>query len=371
MSQTMSHTLEIPRRAPMSANDARRWSAVLARDRSFDGRFYYAVTSTGVYCRPSCPARRPKRENVRFFATVADAVAHGFRACARCKPDAPALAEEHAAKVAQACRAIETAQEPPALAALAAAAGLSPHHFHRIFKAITGLTPKAYAVAHRQQTLRNALAKSASVTEAVHASGFNATSRFYAQAAQALGMQPAAFRKGGAGEAIRCATAPCPLGTVLVGASEKGLCAILLGDDATALKRELAARFPRARMTGPDAGLKKLLTQVVALVAEPASAHTLPLDMRGTAFQHRVWMALRDIPPGATVSYADIARRIGKPSAVRAVARACAANPLAVVIPCHRVVAKDGALTGYRWGLARKRALLAKEATPRSSRKTT
>jgi AraC family transcriptional regulator, regulatory protein of adaptative response / methylated-DNA-[protein]-cysteine methyltransferase len=368
--KTLTRTTDKPRRNKSGTSDTARWTAVLARDANCDHDFYYAVTSTGIYCRPSCPARRPKRENVRFFATAAEAEAHGFRACARCKPEQAACAQVQAAKVAQACRAIETSEDAPNLAALAAEAGLSPHHFHRIFKAITGVTPKAYATAQRHKRLRETLANSRTVTEAVHASGFNASSRFYAQSTDALGMQPATFRKGGAGETIRFATAASALGTVLVAATDKGLCAILLGDDAGALQKDLETRFARARISGPDAGFKKILLAVVRLIAEPTCALELPLDVRGTAFQHRVWTALRQIPPGTTASYAEIARRIGKPKSVRAVAGACAANPLALVIPCHRVVASDGALSGYRWGVARKRALLSQEAKPRARSKS-
>ncbi len=356
----MTRTLK--KTTPVAADDDRRWAAVMARDPSFDGTFYYSVATTGVYCRPSCAARRPKRENVRFHATCADAEAAGFRPCKRCKPNAPALHQEHAAKVARACRLIETSPEAPALGALAEAAGLSTYHFHRIFKAVTGVTPKAYAMACRQKRVRDHLKGSNSVTEAIYEAGFNSSGRFYASSSKVLGMTPSRYRAGGADAAIRFAIGDCSLGAILVAASEKGVAAILLGDDPSALVRDLKDRFPRATLIGGDKDFETLVAKVIAHVEAPGTSLELPLDVRGTAFQHRVWAALRDIPAGTTATYAEIAKRIGAPKAVRAVAGACAANPLAVAIPCHRVVRSDGALSGYRWGVARKRALLAKEA---------
>ena len=344
-----------------SADDV-RWAAVVARDKSFDGKFVTSVATTGIYCRPSCPARRPNRANVRFHATWADAEAAGFRPCKRCTPNAAPREEQHAAKVTEACRLIETAETPPKLEELAISAGMSPYHFHRVFKAITGVTPKAYAVAHRQQRMRDALKGDKSVTEAIYEAGFNSSGRFYAGAEQALGMTPREFRAGGANAEIRYATARCSLGTVLVAASAKGVCSIMLGDDEDTLVRELEGRFAKARLLAGDRGFAALVAKVVAFIEAPHGGLQLPLDVQGTAFQHRVWMALRDIPAGKTASYAQIARRIGKPDAVRAVAGACAANPLAVAIPCHRVVKSDGGLSGYRWGVERKRALLDREA---------
>jgi AraC family transcriptional regulator, regulatory protein of adaptative response / methylated-DNA-[protein]-cysteine methyltransferase len=342
--------------------ESQRWAAVIARDQTCDGTFYYSVATTGVYCRPSCAARRPKRENVRFHTTCADAEAAGFRPCKRCKPDAPPLHQEHAAKVARACRLIETAQEAPGLDALAKSAGLSPYHFHRIFKTITGVTPKAYAIACRQKRVRDHLNRSNSVTEAIYEAGFSSAGRFYASSSQVLGMTPTSFRAGGADAELRFAVGQCSLGAILVAASGKGVAAILLGDDPAALVRNLQERFPRATLVGGDKDFEALVAKVIAHVEAPGTSLTLPLDVRGTAFQHRVWMALRDVPAGTTATYAEIARRIGAPKAVRAVAGACAANPLAVVIPCHRVVRSDGDLSGYRWGVARKRLLLEKEA---------
>jgi AraC family transcriptional regulator of adaptative response/methylated-DNA-[protein]-cysteine methyltransferase len=342
--------------------ETRRWAAVMARDPAFDGTFYYSVASTGVYCRPSCAARRPKRENVRFHATCADAEAAGFRPCKRCKPNAPSLQQERAARVARACRRIEAAAEAPDLTTLAKAAGLSPYHFHRVFKAITGLTPKAYAAACRQVRVRDHLRKSRSVTEAIHESGFGSAGRFYANASKMLGMTPTRYRTGGADAELQFAVGQCSLGAILVAASSKGIAAILIGDDAAALKRDLQDRFPKAKLVRGDEDFAALIVKVIALVEAPGTSLDLPLDIRGTAFQHRVWTALRDIPAGSTATYAEIAQRIGAPKAVRAVASACAANPLAVAIPCHRVVRSDGGLSGYRWGVARKRALLKKEA---------
>jgi len=268
----------------------------------------------------------------------------------------------HSALVTALCRHIEAAAQPPSLDELAAQAHMSPHHLHRIFKAVTGVTPKAYADAHRDRKVREALGAGKGVTQALHGAGFQAPSRFYEGARQRLGMTPTAFRRGGTDAVIRFAVAQCSVGAVLVAASEVGVCAISLGDDADALTRELQDRFPQAELIGADAAFECLVAQVIGLVDMPAQSHSLPLDVRGTAFQQRVWQALRDIPPGQTLSYTELARRIGSPTSVRAVARACASNMLAVAIPCHRVVRLNGDLSGYRWGVARKQALLAQEA---------
>lgn len=339
-----------------------RWAAVVARDRSADGAFYYSVRTTGVYCRPSCAARRANPGNVRFHATPADAERAGFRACKRCKPDQPPLAQQHAAKVAEACRRIERADEAPGLADLAAGAGLSPHHFHRVFRAVTGLTPRDYAAAHRTKRVRHELTRSSTVTEAIYDAGFNSNSRFYEASGAMLGMTPGSYRAGGANAEIRFAVGECSLGSILVASSAKGVCAILLGNDPDALARDLQDRFPRAELIGGDAGFEGLVARAVGFVEAPGLGLDLPLDVRGTAFQQRVWQALREIPAGETASYAEVARRIGAPKAVRAVAAACAANALAVAIPCHRVVRTGGALSGYRWGVERKRSLLEREA---------
>ena len=263
--------------------------------------------------------------------------------------------------MAAACRQIERAEAAPSLADLAAQAGLSRHHFHRLFKATTGLTPRAYGAAHRAQQIRNGLQKSATVTGAIYDAGYSSGSRFYESAANVLGMTPKSYRAGGAGMAIHFTIADSSLGKVLVAATDKGLCALFLDNSAAALRRELRARFPKATIAAGSAAFAKTVRQVVAIVEQPSRVATLPLDVRGTAFQQRVWEALRQIPAGETVSYAELARRIGAPKAVRAVGTACGANPVSVIIPCHRVVSTDGKLTGYRWGVERKRALLTRE----------
>ena len=353
----VTHRIE----ALMNTKDP-RWAAVRARDPKADGRFFYSVKTTGVYCRPSCPSRLAKRENVAFHATRAAAEAAGFRACKRCKPDGPSLAAQHAATVARICRRIEGAESAPRLHALAHEAHMSPYHFHRVFKALTGVTPRAYAAAQRAQRVRSELTRAHSVTEAIFDAGFNSGGRFYATADEVLGMTPTDFRAGGARTDIRFAVGECSLGSILVAQSAKGVCAILLGDDPDELARDLQDRFPHANLIGGDAQFERLVAKIVGLVEAPAIGLDLPLDVRGTAFQQRVWQALRKIPAGSTQSYSDVAKRIGAPKAVRAVAQACAANALAIAIPCHRVVRSDGALSGYRWGVERKRALLAREA---------
>jgi AraC family transcriptional regulator of adaptative response/methylated-DNA-[protein]-cysteine methyltransferase len=349
-------------RAPSYATDDARWEAVKRRDRAADGAFYYSVRTTGVYCRPSCGARLPRRENVGFHASPAAAEKAGFRPCRRCRPTEAALAERQAAAVAKACRAIERAAEMPSLAALARTAGMSRFHFHRVFKSVTGVTPKAFAAAHRARRVRDALVERGSVTAAIYDAGFNSSGRFYAASTDLLGMTPRDFRAGGAGAAIRFAVGECSLGSILVATTQKGVCAISLGDDPDALLRDLQDRFPKAQLIGADKEFEALVAKVVGFVEAPAQGLDLPLDLRGTVFQQRVWQALRKIPAGKTATYTDIAKRIGRPSAVRAVAAACAGNPIALAIPCHRVVRLDGNLAGYRWGVARKRALLEKEA---------
>ncbi|KYF57388.1 6-O-methylguanine DNA methyltransferase, partial [Sorangium cellulosum] len=346
-----------PSRAAAVEGDP-RWAAVVARDARADGTFFYSVKTTGVYCRPSCGARPARPENVGFHPTAAAAERAGFRPCLRCKPDQPPLAERQAAQVAALCRLIEQSDEVPSLEELARHAGLSVFHTHRIFKSVTGVTPKAYAAAHRARRVRAALGKNGTVTEAIYAAGYGSGGRFYEEANQVLGMTPTRYREGGANMDIRFAIGECSLGSILVAATARGVCAILLGDDPEELVHDLERRFPRARLIGGDAGFEQLVAQVVGLVESPRVGVALPLDVRGTAFQQRVWQALRGIPMGATASYAEIASAIGAPGAARAVASACAANALAVAIPCHRVVRNDGELSGYRWGIERKRALL-------------
>jgi AraC family transcriptional regulator of adaptative response/methylated-DNA-[protein]-cysteine methyltransferase len=346
---------------PQFSHDDARWRAVVNRDPAADGLFVYSVRTTGVYCRPVCPARLARRENVRFHATPQEAEQAGFRPCKRCKPKEAGLSQRHAALVAQACRLIEQADAAPTLDELAASAGMSRYHFHRVFKAQTGVTPRAYAAAQRSKRLREDLAQRTTITEAIYGVGFNSNSRFYEASSEILGMTAKAFRAGGDGTVIRFAVGECWLGSILVAASERGVCAILLGDDPDALARDLQDRFPHAELIGGDADFERLVAQVVGFVETPTTGLDLPLDIRGTAFQQRVWNALRKIPPGETATYTEIARRIGSPKSVRAVARACGANPLAVAIPCHRVIRTDGSPSGYRWGVERKKALLKRE----------
>ncbi len=341
-------------------NDS-RWAAIVARDPQADGRFFYGVRTTGVFCRPSCPSRRARPENVELFATREDAERSGYRACRRCKPG-EARAGEQAAWVAAACRQIDAADEIPSLATLAAHAKVSPFHFHRTFKAITGVTPKQYAAARRSERLRRELARGNSVTGAIYDAGYNSNGRFYEEADDVLGMTASNYRAGGAHTAMRFAVGECSLGSILVAASTRGICAILLGDDPDALTRSLQDQFPKAELVGGDAAFEQLVAKVVGFVEAPALGLDLPLDLRGTAFQQRVWRALREIPAGSTASYSEIAHRIGAPKSVRAVGQACGANRIAIAIPCHRVVRTDGDLSGYRWGIDRKRALLAREA---------
>ena len=352
--------------APLPDADAARWAAVSVRDASADGDFVYSVRTTGVFCHPSCPSRAAKRGNVAFHADADAARAAGFRPCLRCKPEGEAPAERRSALAAKACRIIdaaaEAAEEAPGLDALARDAGLSRFHFHRLFKAELGVTPKAYAAARRAARTADALGAAATVTEAIYDGGFGSSGRFYAGASARLGMTPSARRRGGTGETLRFAVGQCSLGAVLVAATAKGVAAITLGDDPDALVQDLQHRFPAAELVGGDPGFEATVAAVVGFVEAPRAGLDLPLDIRGTAFQERVWQVLGSIPAGATLSYAEVAERMGSPRAVRAVAGACAANAIAVAIPCHRVVRTGGDLSGYRWGVARKRALLAREA---------
>ena len=339
-----------------------RWARVVARDHAADGAFWYSVATTGIYCRPSCASRTANPKNVRFHDSIADAEAAGFRPCKRCKPDQDSAEVQNSETVARICRLIEQADHVPSLAELARAAGRSPGYFHRLFKGVTGVTPKDYAAAHRAAKVRDGLRRGSKVTETMYDAGFNSSGRFYAKSDEMLGMTPTDYRAGGANAEIRFAVGECSLGSVLVASSEKGVCAILIGDDPEALTRDLQDRFPRASLIGSDAAFEKLVARVVGLIEAPGIGLDLPLDIRGTAFQQRVWAALREIPAGSTASYAEIATRIGAPKAIRAVAQACSSNNIAVAIPCHRVVRTDGALSGYRWGIDRKRALLDREA---------
>lgn len=342
--------------------DEQRWKAVQDRDASADGHFVYAVRTTGVYCRPSSSARLPKRENVTFFASAELAQAAGYRPSRRAAGDQTRANEQRADWVAKACRLIDCSETSPALGELAAQLGVSASHFHRVFKAQTGVTPKAYASASRARKLRKGLGhEDTSVTDVIYAAGFNSNSRFYETSEQLLGMRVKAYRNGGAGATIRFAVGECSLGAILVAQSQTGICAILLGEDPERLLTDLQDQFPKADLIGCDHTFEQLIAHVVGFIEAPSLGLNLPLDIRGTAFQERVWQALREIPPGTTASYTDIAERIGSPTSVRAVAQACAANHIAVAIPCHRVVRRDGGISGYRWGVERKRELLKRE----------
>jgi AraC family transcriptional regulator, regulatory protein of adaptative response / methylated-DNA-[protein]-cysteine methyltransferase len=341
--------------------DDPRWVRIVARDKSADGIFWYSVLTTGVYCRPSCPSRIANPKNVQIHSTLAEAKTTGFRPCKRCNPDDRSADDETAVLVAKACRLIDNSEEELSLDALATRVGRSSSHFHRLFKATTGPTPKEYADAHRAARIREGLMKNTSVTEAIYDAGFNSSGRFYEKSKELLGMTPTQYRTGGANEEINFALGQTTLGSILVASSKKGVVAILLGDDPDKFLRELRDRFPKAKLIGADKEYEKLVAHVVGFIEAPNQGLNLPLDIRGTAFQQRVWRVLQGIPAGKTVSYAEIAKKIGSPKLVRAVAGACAANNIAVTIPCHRVVRTDGSLSGYAWGIDRKRQLIDRE----------
>ncbi|KGT79129.1 6-O-methylguanine DNA methyltransferase [Bradyrhizobium japonicum] len=355
--------VQFRKQMPLPIADDPRWALILARDKGADGQFWYSVSTTGVYCRPSCPSRTANPKNVQLHDCLASARATGFRPCRRCNPDGPSVEAGNATLVAKACRIIEASEEEPSLEQLAEAVGLSPGYFHRVFKAATGLTPKSYAAEFRARKVREGLVSCNSVTEAMYDAGFNSSGRFYEKSTGMLGMTPSRYRAGGANEEVRFAVGQSFLGPILVASSRKGVVAVLLGDDAEELVRDLQDRFPKARLIGADHDYEAMVARVVGFVEAPEIGLDLPLDIRGTAFQQRVWQALQDIPAGSTVCYAEIAQRIGAPNAVRAVAGACAANNIAVAIPCHRVIRNDGSTSGYAWGVERKRALLDREAS--------
>jgi AraC family transcriptional regulator of adaptative response/methylated-DNA-[protein]-cysteine methyltransferase len=356
---------DIPRPEPPAVADDPRWARIVARDKTADGQLWYSVATTGVYCRASCPSRTANPKNVQLHDTLESARATGFRPCKRCNPDGPSSDAGNAALVVRACRIIGESEEEPSLEELAGAIGRSPGYFHRVFKSVIGLTPKDYAAAHRARKVRTGLASGITVTEAIYDAGFNSSGRFYEKSTGMLGMTPSRYRAGGANEEIKFAVGETSLGAILVASSRKGVAAIMLGDDPNDLIRSLQDRFSNAHLIGADRDYEVLVARVVGLVETPESGLGLPLDVRGTAFQQRVWQALREVPAGKTVCYAEIARRIGSPKAARAVAAACAANNLAVASPCHREVRNDGALSGYAWGVERKRVLLDRETQPR------
>jgi len=342
--------------------DDKRWQALVERDPQACGEFVYGVLTTGVYCRPACASRLPNRENVRFFENGKEAEQAGFRPCKRCKPESTDRKQPQTRAVLKACRMISEVDEHLSLKELAHAVDMSPFHFQRQFKKIVGVTPKQYAMERRADRLREHLRKDSTVTGAMYDAGFASSSRFYEKAAATLGMKPCVYKNGAQDVRIRFAAVPCFLGLVLVAATGQGICAIDFGDTAVTLEENLRRRFPKAEFQNPDPRFTKMIRQVLAFLEEPHRGRPdLPLDVQGTAFQRRVWLALQEIPPGDTVSYAGVASRIGKPKAARAVAKACAANPIAVAIPCHRVVRGDGDLGGYRGGLERKRVLLERE----------
>jgi AraC family transcriptional regulator of adaptative response/methylated-DNA-[protein]-cysteine methyltransferase len=330
------------------------WRAVLARDRRADGQFVTGVLTTGIYCRPSCAARHPKRENVRFFTSGVEAATAGLRACLRCKPDE---VSREAAALEKAFRLIDSSETPPSLDALADATGYSPFHFHRIFKRATGLTPAAYARGKRARSMTMTLETNGRVTDAIYDSGYSGPARFYADAKDRLGMTPTSWRGGGKGETIRWALAETSLGTMLVAATERGICRLSFDEGEADLRR----RFPYAAIEPGGEAMADLIARTVAAVEAPERPHELPLDVRGTAFQEAVWRELARIPPGESLSYAALAARAGRPGAVRAAGTACGANRVAVLIPCHRARRGDGSPGGYAYGLERKAKLLERE----------
>jgi AraC family transcriptional regulator, regulatory protein of adaptative response / methylated-DNA-[protein]-cysteine methyltransferase len=341
----------------------RRWRAVLARDRRYDGAFVYAVRSTGIYCRPSCASRKPRRDRVAFFPVPEAAEHAGFRPCRRCRPGAANPADPRVALVREVCRATDAQPAAPArLATLSARAGTTPHRLLRAFHAVLGLSPRQYRDERRLDRFKIQLKGRRKVSPALYEAGYGSSSRVYERAHAQLGMTPATYGRGGAGTHIAFAVVPCPLGHLLVAATAHGICRISLGEDADALERGLAAEFPAATIARDDDALRSWVAEITAHLDGRQPTLDLPLDVRATAFQRRVWEALRKIPYGSTRSYSEIARAVGNAKATRAVARACASNPVAIVVPCHRVVREDGDLGGYRWGVERKKALLKQEA---------
>ncbi|MBL4837511.1 MAG: bifunctional DNA-binding transcriptional regulator/O6-methylguanine-DNA methyltransferase Ada [Kordiimonadaceae bacterium] len=344
-------------------NEENRWQALKNNEKLADGHFYFAVSSTGIFCKPSCSARLPNRENVHFFNSIEETIKAGYKPCKRCRPTEKPLGERHATAVKQACRTIETSEKEPSLADLAKEAGMSPQYFNRIFKKVIGLTPKQYAIGLRHKTVQQDLGSANTVTEALYAAGYGSASRFYDGAKPRLGMAATKYRGGARNVPIRYAIKETWLGLVLVAATEKGVCAILFGDTHEQLLEDLSCRFSGAIIEASESGsdFEGWVETLLSQVEKPSAATHLPLDIQGTAFQERVWRALQTIPAGKTLSYSELASKIGKPGASRAVASACAANSLAIAIPCHRIIRADGGLSGYRWGVGRKKRLLDRE----------
>jgi AraC family transcriptional regulator of adaptative response/methylated-DNA-[protein]-cysteine methyltransferase len=358
-------TLAMPayysKRMQTISKDEARWQAVLDQDASMDGAFVLGVKTTGIYCRPICPARRPNRENVLFFDACADAEAAGFRACKRCQPSRKSLAQERSEMVARSCRSIDDAEQVPTVEQLAGEAGLGPAQFQRVFKLVLGVSPSEYIRARRSERAREALRAQPTIGAAMVEAGFESSGRFYESTDGMLGMKPSEYRSGSPSGPLRFTVGECSLGSVLVVTSERGICGITMGDDPEQLISDFQNRFPKAQLVAADSGFESQLRKVLELIESPGEGLDLPLDILGTAFQHRVWKALRQIPAGRTKSYGEIAESIGSKGSTRAVASACASNPIAVAIPCHRVVRSDGDISGYRWGVGRKRALLDRE----------
>jgi AraC family transcriptional regulator of adaptative response/methylated-DNA-[protein]-cysteine methyltransferase len=339
------------------------WRAVLAREKQYDGEFVYAVGSTGIYCRPSCPSRRPKREHVRFFALPAEAEQAGFRACVRCQPDKAVVVEPHLELIRRMCQyLVEARDHRVTLDELARQFNLSPYHLQRTFKRLVGVTPRQFAEARRLEQFKEHLKRREPVTDAIYEAGYQSSSGVYRGSAEYLGMTPTSYQHGGLMESIRYSITPSPLGWLLVAATEKGICAVRLGDSEAELETLLSGEFPTATRRRDEVALGPWVNLLISYLNGAQPHLDLPLDIRVTAFQRRVYEALRAIPYGSTRSYQDVAKAIGRPKAIRAVARACATNPVALVIPCHRVVRGDGGLGGYRWGLDRKNKLLRQES---------
>lgn len=342
--------------------DDARWQAVIGRDKNADGQFFYAISTTKIYCYPSCPSRLALRSHTLFFENTTTAELAGFRPCKRCKSDQDTPENRDTLIITQACRFIENADVIPSLDTMAQSQNLSRYHFHRLFKSITGVTPRAYAIAHRTAKIRAELTRNTTITNAIYQAGFNGNGRFYATSTKVLGMTATNYKNGGNSETIHYSIGKCSFGSIMIARSEKGICAILIQDDEEPLFDDLKNRFPKATRIEDRSDFKHWLEQVVHFVEAPKKGLELPLDIRGTLFQQRVWQLLQTIPLGTTASYTDIATLLGDPKAVRAVARACAANPIALLIPCHRVVRSDGGISGYRWGVENKRTLIVREA---------